>query len=361
MLSNSDRNIELENDLNILMGKGVVAKERFINSNLRLVIKWASKYQGRGLELEDLISEGNMGLIRAVEMFDYKQGYKFSTYATWWIKQNISRALADKGYTVRYPVHIVEDINKLRNAVREFKGDSDQEPTVEYLSDHLSLKPEKVEYLLELLRNRNVYSIDLPLSSDEPNGSLFGDIIEDSDSEEGYLKVEMDEMWSKGIERNLSMLDPLEREIIARKYGLDGYERQGVVEIGKVLGLERNRVAHILSKSFSKLRHPSIGIGAHGVNQELSWQNHALCAQIGSYFFFPEKGGSTKDAKFACSNCDVRVDCLDYALNNNERFGIWGGLSERERRNTDMLNADLQNEDIELEAELLLEENSQKI
>ena len=243
---------KLKRELETLVLQGKRAKNHLLEANLRLVVSLAKRYTGRGMLFLDLIQEGNLGLIRAVEKFDYTKGYKFSTYATWWIRQAITRAMADQARTIRIPVHMVEVINKLARVQRQMLQDLGREPTPEELAKELDMTPEKVVEVQKY--GREPISLHTPLG--EEGDSEFGDLIEDSEA-----IVPADAVSFTLLQEQLhSVLDTLsEREagVVAMRFGLTDGQPKTLDEIGKVYGVTRERIRQIESKTMSKLRHPS--------------------------------------------------------------------------------------------------------
>jgi RNA polymerase primary sigma factor len=243
-------------DLEWIAEDGRRAKNHLLEANLRLVVSLAKRYTGRGMLFLDLIQEGNLGLIRAVEKFDYTKGYKFSTYATWWIRQAITRAMADQARTIRIPVHMVEVINKLARVQRQMLQDLGREPTPEELAVELDMTPEKVVEVQKY--GREPISLHTPLGED--GDSEFGDLIEDSEAIQPGEAVSFT-LLQEQIHSVLDTLSEQEAGVISMRFGLIDGQPKTLEEIGKVHGVTRERIRQIESKTMAKLRHPGHGIG----------------------------------------------------------------------------------------------------
>ncbi|MBV7295314.1 sigma-70 family RNA polymerase sigma factor [Corynebacterium sp. TAE3-ERU12] len=236
-------------DMKVLVKEGKAARAHLLEANLRLVVSLAKRYTGRGMPLLDLIQEGNLGLIRAMEKFDYTKGFKFSTYATWWIRQAITRGMADQSRTIRLPVHLVEQVNKISRIKRELYQQLGREATNEELADETGIPEEKIEMLLR--QSRDPVSLDMPVGTDEE--APLGDFIEDSeatDAEEAVVAA----LRHHDVRRVLSTLELREREVIKLRYGLDDGLPRTLDQIGRHFGLSRERVRQIEREVMAKLR-----------------------------------------------------------------------------------------------------------
>ncbi|MEU9578215.1 RNA polymerase sigma factor [Streptomyces chilikensis] len=245
-----DLDSRLAHDLDRLVVMGRLAKRRLIEANLRLVVSVAKRYIGRGLTMLDLVQEGNLGLIRAVEKFDYARGYKFSTYATWWIRQAMSRALADQARTIRVPVHVVELINRVVRVQRRMLQERGCEPTPEEVAVHLDLTGERVREVLRLAQEP--VSLHTPVGEEED--VALGDLIEDGDAV-SPVETASFILLRQHLEAVLSTLNERERKVVQLRYGLVDGRPRTLEEIGRLFGVTRERIRQIESKTLSKLRH----------------------------------------------------------------------------------------------------------
>jgi RNA polymerase primary sigma factor len=242
----------VKKDLEWLTADGQRAKDHLLEANLRLVVSVAKRYTGRGMAFLDLIQEGNLGLIRAVEKFDYTKGYKFSTYATWWIRQAITRAMADQARTIRIPVHMVEQINKLTRVQRQMLQDLGREPTADELATELDMTPDKVVEIQGYARE----PVSLEQNVGDEGDSQLGDFIEDADAPIAAEVVSFG-LLQRELDSVLKTLPEREAAVVALRFGLTDGQPRTLDEIGKEFGLTRERIRQIEAKTLSKLRHPS--------------------------------------------------------------------------------------------------------
>lgn len=257
-LGHSPTNEEIATKLNLSIHdikeidkKSIQSMRNLTRANLRLVVSIAKKYVGRGMLFLDLIQEGNLGLIRAVEKFDYTKGYKFSTYATWWIRQSITRAIADQARTIRIPVHMVETINKFKKITRKLSQELSRKPTEEEISKEMEITVERFREIVKIAQEP--ISLETPVGKEDD--SKLGDFIEDKDSDTPVFSV-TSELLKQDINKVLLTLSPREQEVLQLRFGLDDGRQKTLEEVGQAFGVTRERIRQIEAKALRKLRHP---------------------------------------------------------------------------------------------------------